>query len=166
MPDLNSVCLINSKIAPPLMSLDENTADFLVQTSAYLHRHYYKIPADRFDYIVVDEAHHAAAQGLRNILEHFSPTHLLGVTATPRERFDQQSLEEISGEYEPQFSLEEGIRQGLVPPVRCYRVQSTVGFSPKLLKSTGANLSKVICKEPYLFPHGSTHCRSLATIFW
>jgi superfamily II DNA or RNA helicase len=108
--------------------LAENTADFLVQTTAYLHRHYYKIPADRFDYIVVDEAHHAAAQGMRNILEHFNPTYLLGVTATP-ERFDQQSLEEIFGEYEPQFSLEEAIRQGLVPPVRCYRIKSNIDLS-------------------------------------
>nr|MBF0221039.1 DEAD/DEAH box helicase family protein [Desulfobulbaceae bacterium] len=108
--------------------LDENTADFFVQTTAYLHRHYYKIAADRFDYIVVDEAHHAAAQGLRSILAHFSPTHLLGVTATP-ERFDQQSLEEIFGEYEPQLSLEEAICQQLVPPVRCYRAKSNIDLS-------------------------------------
>ena len=108
--------------------LNENTADFLVQTTAYLHRHYYKIPADRFDYIVVDEAHHAAAHGFRNILEHFTPTHLLGVTATP-ERFDQQRLEKIFGEYEPQLSLEDAIRQGLVPPVRCYRIKSNIDLS-------------------------------------
>jgi len=108
--------------------LSENTGDFLVQTAAYLHRHYYKIPADYFDYIVVDEAHHAAAHGLRNILEHFRPTHLLGVTATP-ERFDQQRLEKIFGEYEPQLSLEDAIRQGLVPPVRCYRTKSNIDLS-------------------------------------
>ena len=108
--------------------LNGSSADFLVQTAAYLHRHYYKIAPDRFDYIVVDEAHHAAAQGLRNILEHFSPTHVLGVTATP-DRFDQQSLEKIFGEYEPQLSLEDAIRQGLVPPVRCYRIQSNIDLS-------------------------------------
>jgi superfamily II DNA or RNA helicase len=108
--------------------LNGNSADFLVQTAAYLHRHYYKIPPDRFDYIVVDEAHHAAAHGLRNVLEHFSPTHMLGVTATP-DRFDQQSLEKIFGEYEPQLSLEDAIRQGLVPPVRCYRIQSNIDLS-------------------------------------
>ncbi len=103
-------------------------ADFLVQTAAYLHRHYYKIPADHFDYIVVDEAHHAAAHGLRNILEHFSPKHMLGVTATP-DRFDQQRLEKVFGEYEPQMSLEDAIRQGLVPPVRCYRIKSNIDLS-------------------------------------
>lgn len=111
-----------------VLNLNGNSADFLVQTAAYLHRHYYKIPPDRFDYIVVDEAHHAAARGLRNVLEHFSPAHMLGVTATP-DRFDQQSLEKIFGEYEPQLSLEDAIRQGLVPPVRCYRIQSNIDLS-------------------------------------
>jgi hypothetical protein len=41
----------------------------------------------------------------------------------------QQRLEKIFGEYEPQLSLEEAIRQGLVPPVRCYRVKSNVDLS-------------------------------------
>lgn len=108
--------------------LNGTHADCIVQTTAYLHRHYYKIPSGRFDYIVVDEAHHAPAQGLRNILTHFTPTHLLGVTATP-DRTDQQSLVEIFGEYEPQLSLEDAIKQNLVPPVRCYRVQSNIDLS-------------------------------------
>ena len=108
--------------------LTDNKADFHVQTTAYLHRHYHKIPADRFDYIVVDEAHHAPAQGLSKILEHFTPSHLLGVTATP-ERFDQQRLEKIFGEYETQLSLEEAIRRGLVPPIRCYRIRSNIDLS-------------------------------------
>jgi len=108
--------------------LKDSHADFLVQTSAYMHRHYYKIKPDFFNYIVVDEAHHAAAQGLRSILSHFCPDHLLGVTATP-ERFDQQNLEELFGEYEPQLSLEDAIREGLVPPVRCYRIKSNIDLS-------------------------------------
>lgn len=108
--------------------LDDNSADFFVQTAAYLHRHYYKIKADYFNYIVVDEAHHAVARGLRNILEHFIPEHLLGVTATP-DRFDQQPLEDLFGEYEPQMSLEDAIREGLVPPVRCFRVKSNIDLT-------------------------------------
>jgi superfamily II DNA or RNA helicase len=108
--------------------LNPADADLFVQTTAYLHRYYYRIPADSFDYIVVDEAHHAAAHGLRNILEHFNPTHLLGVTATP-ERTDLQPLEKIFGEYEPELSLQEAIQQGLIPPVRCFRVKSNIDLS-------------------------------------
>jgi len=103
-------------------------ADFCVQTTAYIHRHYYQLDATRFDYIVIDEAHHAAASGLRTILKHFSPIHLLGVTATPN-RFDRQSLEEIFGEYESPLSLAEAIEKSLVPPVRCYRISSNIDLT-------------------------------------
>ncbi|MBU2515890.1 DEAD/DEAH box helicase family protein [bacterium] len=108
--------------------LSSDTVDIVVQTSAYLHRHYFKIGKNRFDYIVIDEAHHAAASGLRRILEYFTPLHLLGVTATP-ERFDQQQLEEIFGEYESPLSLEEAIKKGLVPPVRCCRIESNIDLT-------------------------------------
>lgn len=108
--------------------MDNERADIFVQTFAWMHRHYYELPADCFNYIVVDEAHHAPARGLRNILEHFTPDHLLGVTATP-DRLDQQRLEDIFGEYEPQITLEDAMQQGLVPPVRCYRIKSNIDLS-------------------------------------
>ncbi len=106
----------------------ESPPKIIVQTYATLHRHYYKLDARAFDYIVVDEAHHAPAAGLRRVLEHFNPLHLIGVTATP-ERFDRQRLEEIFGEYESSLTLEEAILLGLVPPVRCYRIRSNVDLS-------------------------------------
>jgi superfamily II DNA or RNA helicase/diadenosine tetraphosphate (Ap4A) HIT family hydrolase len=45
------------------------------------------LAGDRFDYIVVDEVHHADAPSYRRILGRFSPAFLLGLTATP-ERAD------------------------------------------------------------------------------
>jgi len=49
-----------------------------VQTLAgSLHR----FPADRFDYVVVDEFHHAAARSYRRVIDHFEPAGHL--TATP-----------------------------------------------------------------------------------
>ena len=99
-----------------------------VQTYAYLQRHFHELDPGHYDYIVVDEAHHSAAVGLRRCLEHFTPEHLLGVTATP-ERFDQRKLEEIFGEYESPLSLEEAISKGVVPPVRCFRIRSNIDLS-------------------------------------
>ena len=49
---------------------------------------------DSFDYIVIDEFHHAAANSYRRILEHFQPDYLLGMTATP-ERLDGQDVLEM-----------------------------------------------------------------------
>lgn len=46
---------------------------------------------DHFDYIVVDEFHHAAARTYQRLLIHFEPRFLLGLTATP-ERTDQSDI--------------------------------------------------------------------------
>lgn len=45
--------------------------------------HLAKFTVTAFDYIVVDEFHHAAAGGYQRLLEHFTPSFLLGLTATP-----------------------------------------------------------------------------------
>ena len=108
--------------------LPESGKEIIVQTYATMHRNYYALAQDCFDYIVVDEAHHALAHGLRRVIEHFTPQHLLGVTATPN-RLDQQKLEEIFGEYESMLSLEEAVKKGLVPPIRCYRVKSNIDLT-------------------------------------
>ena len=46
-----------------------------------------KLPADYYDYIIIDEFHHAAANGYQELLEHFTSKYLLALTATP-ERHD------------------------------------------------------------------------------
>ncbi|MCK5785699.1 MAG: DUF3427 domain-containing protein [Candidatus Sabulitectum sp.] len=53
--------------------------------------HLRKFPEDYFDYIVVDEFHHAAARTYQKLLAHFSPRFLLGLTATP-DRTDQADI--------------------------------------------------------------------------
>ena len=46
---------------------------------------------DYFDYIIIDEFHHAVAGNYRNIINYFSPKFLLGLTATP-ERMDAKDV--------------------------------------------------------------------------
>ncbi|XQW84883.1 DEAD/DEAH box helicase [Thalassotalea piscium] len=99
-----------------------------VVTSAYILRHYRNFPRDYFNYIVIDEAHRAAAAGLSNALAYFKPESLLGLTATP-DRTDQQQLEKIFGEYDIDLTLAEAIEQGLVPPIRAFRLESNIDFS-------------------------------------
>jgi len=102
--------------------------DVIVQTSAYVLRHFRNKSSDHFDYILVDEAHRAAAHGLRNVLEHFNPKSLLGLTATDQ-RLDQQKLEDIFGSYQINLSLEEAIKQKLVPQIRAFRLLSNIDLS-------------------------------------
>lgn len=58
----------------------------------YLTKEYFA--PDYFDYIVIDEFHHAVTDQYRRIVEYFKPHFLLGLTATP-ERMDGKNIYEI-----------------------------------------------------------------------
>ena len=53
--------------------------------------HLERFSAQHFDYVVIDEFHHAAAATYRRLLGHFAPAFLLGLTATP-DRTDQSDI--------------------------------------------------------------------------
>jgi superfamily II DNA or RNA helicase len=71
----------------------ETSADLLFASVQTLGRveHLATLPPNAFDYIVVDEFHHAAASTYRRVIDYFEPKFLLGLTATP-ERMDGGDL--------------------------------------------------------------------------
>jgi len=86
----------------------------------YLCDEYFK--KDEFDYIIIDEFHHAAAGNYGNILEYFTPKFLLGLTATP-ERMDNKdvfALCDYNIVYE--VRLKGAIDKGWLVPFRFYGV--------------------------------------------
>ena len=86
----------------------------------YLSEEYFK--KDEFDYIIIDEFHHAAAGNYQNILEYFTPKFLLGLTATP-ERMDNKdvfALCDYNIVYE--VRLKGAIDKGWLVPFRYYGV--------------------------------------------
>ena len=61
-----------------------------VQTLAKTE-HLERFTPQHFDYVVIDEFHHAAAGTYRRLLTHFAPSFMLGLTATP-DRTDQSDI--------------------------------------------------------------------------
>ena len=57
--------------------------------------HLDKFAKDSFDYIIVDEFHHAGAASYKRLLARFEPRFLLGLTATP-ERTDRANILSLS----------------------------------------------------------------------
>ncbi|OPX45947.1 UvrABC system protein B [Ruminiclostridium hungatei] len=93
----------------------------------YLNEEYFAI--HRFDYIVIDEFHHAVADSYKNIIEYFRPGFLLGLTATP-ERLDSQdvfALCDYNLVYE--VRLKEAINKGWLVPFRYYGVYDETDYS-------------------------------------
>lgn len=58
-----------------------------------------KFKPDEFDTIIIDEAHHAAAQSYKKIINYFKPRLLLGFTATPNRRRQRKIRRCISKNY-------------------------------------------------------------------
>ena len=102
----------------------------LVQTlgkDEYLNENYFS--KDYFDYIVVDEFHHAVSNNYKKIMEYFKPKFLLGLTATP-ERLDSKdvfALCDYNMVYE--VRLKEAIEKGWLVPFRYYGIyDETVNY--------------------------------------
>ncbi|MCH8500780.1 MAG: DEAD/DEAH box helicase family protein [Aliidiomarina sp.] len=71
----------------------ETDADFVFASIQSLGKleHLLKFAREHFDYVVIDEFHHATARGYQKLLSYFKPKFLLGLTATP-ERTDQSDI--------------------------------------------------------------------------
>lgn len=65
----------------------EQDADFVFSTNVTMANSIELFEKHTWDYIIIDECHHAAADTYRKIIEYFEPQFLLGITATP-ERMD------------------------------------------------------------------------------
>ena len=81
----------------------------------YFHRNY-------FDYIVVDEFHHAVSKNYQNIINYFTPKFMLGLTATP-DRLDNKDVFSVC-DYNTVYeaTLKTAIDKGWLVPFRYYGI--------------------------------------------
>lgn len=86
---------INPKVSMGLYNGKEKKreADILFASVQTINRvsHLRNFSKDEFDYIVIDEFHHASAATYRRLIDYFQPKFMLGLTATP-ERTDGGDL--------------------------------------------------------------------------
>lgn len=81
-----------------------------------------KIAKDHFEYILIDEVHRAGAQSYRNIVEHFEPKFLLGMTATP-ERTDGFSIYSLFDYCVPyEIRLQKALEADMLVPFHYYGI--------------------------------------------
>ena len=87
------------------------------------------LPENYYDYIIVDEFHHAAAPTYQKLLNRFKPKILLGLTATP-ERMDGKSiLDYFDNRIAAEIRLPEAIDRKLLCPFQYFGVSDTVDLT-------------------------------------
>ena len=104
----------------------ESDADFVFATNITMCKTLELFRKDEFDYIIIDECHHATAETYKKIIAYFEPEFLLGLTATP-ERMDNQDVFELFDQNVPyELRLRDAIVNDLVVPFRYYGIRDSL----------------------------------------
>lgn len=81
-----------------------------------------QLTSDYYDYIVVDEVHHISAGSYRTLLEHFAPSILLGLTATPERHDGGDILGDFCGVIAAEIRLPEAINRRHLCPFQYFGI--------------------------------------------
>ena len=85
-----------------------------------------KTTKDFYDYIIVDEFHHAAAPTYQKLLNYYNPKILLGLTATPERMDGKNILPYFNNRVAAEIRLPEAIDRKLLCPFQYFGVTDTV----------------------------------------
>lgn len=107
-------------------AMPEQADHLFCSIQSYNSRALYQLPADRFDYVVVDEFHHAAAPSYRRLLASVNPKVLLGLTATPERADGLDVLTPFGGEATAEIRLPDAIARRLLCPFQYFGVSDCV----------------------------------------
>lgn len=99
------------------------------------------LPADHFDYVVVDEFHHAEAATYTRLLDALEPRVLLGLTATPERADGGDVLRRFGGETSCEVRLPDAIDRRLLCPFQYFGVTDTTDLSAVEWKRGGYDLT-------------------------
>ena len=87
-----------------------------------------QFPANYFNTIIIDEAHHCISDSYQRVLDHFPAAHVLGVTATP-DRGDMRNLGQYFESLAYEYTLPKAIREGYLSPIKALTIPLKIDMS-------------------------------------
>ena len=91
-------------------------------------RGYSRFAPDHFDYVVLDEAHHARAASYQAVMTHIRSKALLGLTATPERSDGGDIRDDFGGAFTHEIRLPEAIERALLCPFHYYGIPDLDGL--------------------------------------
>jgi len=102
---------------------------------------------DHFDYIVVDEFHHSAAESYMRVIDRFEPEFLLGLTATP-ERMDGKDILEICNyNIAGEIRLKEALSRELLVPFHYFGIADDTTDYTEIPEKNGNLVERVLSER-------------------
>ena len=93
-----------------------------------------------FDYLIVDEAHHAAADTYQKVLSYFKPAFTLGLTATPERTDDNKVILDIFKNTAHKLDIQTAVEIGELVPIRCIRIHTNIDLTKVRFNSAQYNI--------------------------
>jgi superfamily II DNA or RNA helicase len=109
------------------------------------------VDQDFYDFVIVDEVHHAAASTYERLLQYFRPKVLLGLTATPERADGRSILPWFDNRIAADLRLPEAIDDKLLCPFQYFGVSDTVDLSGLKWSRGGYETSEL--EDVYVFSH-------------
>lgn len=85
--------------------------------------------SDYYDYIILDEVHHAAAQTYQEVIDYYQPKILLGLTATPERMDGKNILKDFNHRIASEIRLPDALNNKLLCPFQYFGISDSVDYS-------------------------------------
>lgn len=102
-----------------------------------------KTTPDFYDFIIVDEFHHAAAPSYQKLLSYYQPKILLGLTATPERMDGRDILHYFGGTISAEIRLTDAIDRKLLSPFHYFGITDHVDLSQVRWSRRGYDLNEL-----------------------
>ena len=110
-------------------SMPQQNKHLFCSIQSYGSRDLCQLDPQHFEYVVIDEFHHAAAPTYRRLLDHVEPRILLGLTATPERTDGLDVLHWFNGVPSAEIRLPDAINRRLLCPFQYFGVSDSVDLS-------------------------------------
>lgn len=124
------------------------------------------LSAGFYDFIIIDEVHHIAANSYRPILDKFSPQILLGLTATPERMDGEDILKDFCNVIAAEIRLPEAMNRKLLSPFQYFAVSDSIDLNQvnwKNGKYESKELTKIYTKDDRRVAEILTNCEKYLT---
>ncbi len=125
--------------------------DFVFATNVSVAQNLELFDPNEFDYIVIDEVHHAVASTYKKIIDYFKPAFLLGMTATP-DRMDEGDVYGLFGNNVPyDLRLRDAIENELVVPFHYFGIKDQyLDYDDKAIAGNASKLVQGLIADKHV----------------
>ncbi|MEH6907555.1 DEAD/DEAH box helicase [Neobacillus drentensis] len=106
----------------------QKNVDYVFATIQTISKCFHEFKKEEFDYLIIDEAHHATSPTYQTVLDYFEPKFTLGMTATPERSDGYNVFDLFDNNVALEVRLHEALEDELVIPFHYFGITDIEGI--------------------------------------